>query len=409
MVNLFLRSAHVLVALLFLLTPVTWVVADDAAQKAKELKELRKTLEAARAEVSGLSAKHSEEVSALRKIETQQADAALAVHQARGALERQQEDLRALQQRQAELEQSIAKGRDGLAASIRALYLLGPDSSLHGVLSPGSRADKLRMEAYLARIREGYAETVSGLREDLEESRRVVAELEAGLSHLTTLEQAAREEQVSLDELRKKQAQAVEVVESRLKAGETRINEIKQDQRQLSALVKKLEEVARQPPPPPPAQPSPPARESRPVVEVAVIEDAPRRSQASGKGAIPVDGQLVRRFGEQTGLGELRSDGYFYATAEGAPVRAAEDGRVVFADWMRGYGQLVIVQHRGGYLSLYAHNEAIYKTLGASVKRGEVISAAGRSGGVRQTGLYFEVRRGGQPINPARWPAVSAK
>lgn len=408
MVNLFLRSAHVLVALLFLSLPVTPAKADDASKKSQELNELRKTLEAVRAEVSGLSAKHSEEVSSLRKIETQQADAALAVHQAHAALERQQEDLRGLQQRQGELEQSIAKGRDGLAASIRALYLLGPDSSLHGVLSPGSRADKLRLEAYLARIREGYAETVSGLREDLEESRRVVAELEAGLSHLTALEQAARDEQAGLDELRKKQSQAVGVVESRLKAGEVRINEIKQDQRQLSALVKKLEEAARRPPPPPP-QPSPPAQENRPAAEVVVIEEAPKRPQASGKGAIPVDGQLIKKFGEQTGLGELRSDGYFYATAEGAPVRAVEDGRVVFADWMRGYGQLVIVQHRGGYLSLYAHNEAIYKALGASVKRGEVISAAGRSGGARRTGLYFEVRRGGQPVNPARWSAVSAK
>jgi len=274
------------------------------------------------------------------------------------------------------------------------------------VLSPGSRADKLRQEVYLARLREGYAETVSGLRADLEEGQRVVAELEAGLAHLTGLEQAARDEQASLDALRKQQAQAVEAVEGRLKAGETRVHRIRQDQRQLAMLVKKLDEADRRPPPPPPP-PHEAAPATRPAAEVAVvIEGAPKRLQAAGKGGIPVDGRLTRRFGEQTGLGELRSDGYFYTTAEGAPVRAVADGRVVFADWMRGYGQLVILQHAGGYLSLYAHNEAIYKKIGVRVKRGEVISAAGRSGGARETGLYFEVRRAGQPVNPARWPAV---
>ncbi len=406
MVNLFLRSAHVLVALLLLLTPVMGVMADDASEKARELKGLHKSLEAARAEVEGLNARHSEEVKALRKIETQQAAAAVSLHEAREALERQHEDLRSLRQRQAALEASIAKGREGLANSLRALYMMGPGNDLDGVLSPGSRADKLRQEVYLARLREGYAETVSGLRADLEEGQRVVAELEAGLAHLTGLEQAARDEQASLDALRKQQAQAVEAVEGRLKAGETRVHRIRQDQRQLAMLVKKLDEADRRPPPPPPP-PHEAAPATRPAAEVAVvIEGAPKRLQAAGKGGIPVDGRLTRRFGEQTGLGELRSDGYFYTTAEGAPVRAVADGRVVFADWMRGYGQLVILQHAGGYLSLYAHNEAIYKKIGVRVKRGEVISAAGRSGGARETGLYFEVRRAGQPVNPARWPAV---
>jgi|GEM_PF-5098663 len=126
MVNLFLRSAHVLVALLLLLTPVMGVMADDASEKARELKGLHKSLEAARAEVEGLNARHSEEVKALRKIETQQAAAAVSLHEAREALERQHEDLRSLRQRQAALEASIAKGREGLANSLRALYMMGP-------------------------------------------------------------------------------------------------------------------------------------------------------------------------------------------------------------------------------------------------------------------------------------------
>lgn len=407
---------------LLLALPLCGVAGDEAAQKAEELKALHKALEAARAEVGGLSAQRSEEAEALRKIEAKQAGAGRALHEATESLERQQADLERLQARRAELEGSVARGREALAASLRALYLLGPDSSLHGVLSPGSRADKMRMEGYLGIVRERHVQTLAGLRSDLDESARVVAELETGLTHLTLLEQAAREEQARLSEHRGRQAQAIERLEARMKAGEARVEQMREDQRGLAVLVRKLEEAARKPPPPPPppvrpkekaaqepAAPKLEAAEEKASVQVAKVENVPARPQVAGKGGIPVDGRLVRRFGEQTGLGELRSDGHFYATAEGAPVRAAADGRVVFADWMRGFGQLVILQHAGGYLSLYAHNEAIYKGLGASVKRGEVISASGRSGGVRQTGLYFEVRRGGQPVNPSRWSAMAGK
>ena len=122
-----------------------------------------------------------------------------------------------------------------------------------------------------------------------------------------------------------------------------------------------------------------------------------------------MNGRRVRGFGEPTGVGELRSRGVFFAAAEGSRVRALAEGKVVFADWVRGYGNLIIVQHKGGYLSLYAQNEALLQRNGARVQRGEVLATAGRSGGERQTGVYIEVRRGGQPINPTRWAAWPKK
>lgn len=409
MVNLFPRTAHALIVLV--LVGSFAASADDATQKARELKELQKALESARSELNSLSALRSQEERALRSLENQQAAVARALHDARAALERQQAEIDRLRARRSELERSIAQGRERLGASVRALYALGPDSPLQGLLSPGERADKLRMEGYLASLREYHLRVLADLRSDLAESAQVVAELERGLAHLMALERSAREEQQRLDELRQRQARAIETLEARVKEGEARIEQMRSDQRDLARLVAKLEKAARQPPPPPPSPaPSKPAPDKRkPSTEVA--EQASRSAEPAppargAAGGIPVAGRLVRKYGEPTGLGELRSDGHFYAAAEGTPVRAVADGRVVFADWMRGYGQLIILQHAGGYLSLYAHNEAIYKGVGASVRRGEVIGSAGRSGGARQTGLYFEVRRGGQPINPARWAAM---
>ncbi|MEF3192754.1 MAG: peptidoglycan DD-metalloendopeptidase family protein [Halothiobacillaceae bacterium] len=406
MVNLFPRTAHVLVALVLLASAAASAGADDAAQKARELKELQKALESARAELNSLNALRNNEEHALRSLENQQARAARTLHEVREALARQQADLEALRVRQRELEGSIARGRARLSASVRALYLLGPDSTLQGILSPGRRVDKMRMEGYLAMLRDRHARALSGLRADLDESARVVAELESGLAHLIALERSAREEQQRLDELRQKQSQAIEALEARLEAGEARVEQIRSDQHDLARLVKKLEEAAKQPAPPPSPKAQPPSlhRKAKDSLEKAASRG--ETTPAGMSGDIPVAGRLMRKYGDPTGLGGLRSDGLFYATAEGAPVRAVADGRVVFADWMRGYGHLIILQHAGGYLSLYAHNESIYKVVGARVRRGEVIGAAGRSGGARQTGLYFEVRRGGQPINPARWAAM---
>ncbi|MGK0674743.1 MAG: peptidoglycan DD-metalloendopeptidase family protein [Halothiobacillaceae bacterium] len=408
MVNLFPRTAHVLVVLVFMGGLAASAGADDVAQKARELSELQKALESARSELNSLSALRNNEERALRSLENQQAGVARALHETREALFAQRAKLEALRARQAALEGSIARGRQRLAASVRALYALGPDLPLQGVLSPEGRADKMRMEGYLAVLRERYARALSGLRADLDESARVVAELEGGLAHLIALERSAREEQQRLDELRQRQLQAIEALEARLKASEARVEQIKSDQRDLARLVEKLEEAAKQPPPSPQpkAQPPAPRRQAKDGGDKAVSKGDVALAPAGTVGDIPVAGRLLRKYGDPIGLGDLRSDGHFYAAAEGAPVRAVADGRVVFADWMRGYGQLVILQHAGGYLSLYAHNEAIYKAVGARVRRGEVIAAAGRSGGAGQAGLYFEVRRGGQPINPSRWAAM---
>lgn len=411
MVNLFLRTAHVLAMLLG--AGLASASPEDAAQKARELKELQRAIEAARAELGSLSAARTQEERALRALENQQAAVARALHDARAALERQQAEIERLRARRSELERSIAQGRERLGASIRALYALGPDNPLQGILSPGERADKLRMEGYLVALREHHVRILTGLQTDLTESTQVKAELERGLDHLKALERSAHAEQQRLEELRLRQTQAIAALEAKLKEGEARVEAMRRDQRDLARLVQKLEEAVRQPLPAAPGSDKPGL--PKPVDKAERVRAQPeggeheRRMQESTPaargvgGEIPVAGRLVRRYGEPTGLGELRAEGHFYAAAQGAPVRAVADGRVVFADWMRGYGQLIILQHAGGYMSLYAHNEAIYKGVGASVRRGEVIGSAGRSGGARQSGLYFEVRRGGQPINPARW------
>ncbi len=396
MVNLFRPLAHGLALLLLLAGAHVALASDEAAQKAKELKALQKEIEAERAELGRLNAQRGKQEQALRGIEQQLAEAGRKLHDLQQAKARQEAELAMLRARQEELAGLIAARRERLAASLRALYALGPHSSLTGLLSPASWADKTRMEVYLDLLQGRHAAMLTALREDMQESARLAAEREDALARLAAIEQSASEEKRQLEALRVQQAQAIAALDTRLQAGERRIQQMTEDRRALERLVARLEEAARRPPPKAPPKAPAQGREQADPPAASVRADG-----------IPVKGRLLRRFGEPTGLGELRSEGHFFAAEEGSPVRAVADGRVVFADWMRGYGQLIILQHAGGYLSLYAHNESIYKAVGQGVRRGEVIAAVGRSGGARQAGLYFEVRRGGQPVNPARWAALA--
>jgi septal ring factor EnvC (AmiA/AmiB activator) len=121
-----------------------------------------------------------------------------------------------------------------------------------------------------------------------------------------------------------------------------------------------------------------------------------------GKLAWPVSGHLVARFGEAR-AGGVRWDGVLVATERGTPVKAVCEGRVIYADWLPGLGLLAIIDHGDGYLSLYGHNERLYKGAGEHVAAGETLAAAGDSGGSGRTELYFEIRKGGKPVDPRPW------
>ncbi len=121
-----------------------------------------------------------------------------------------------------------------------------------------------------------------------------------------------------------------------------------------------------------------------------------------GKLAWPVDGMLLAQFGQQRAQG-VRWEGVLVATQRAAEVRAIAAGRVVYADWLPGLGLLAIVDHGGGYLSLYGHNDALRRSTGESVGAGDVIASAGDTGGSSRPALYFEIRQGGKPVNPAPW------
>ena len=117
----------------------------------------------------------------------------------------------------------------------------------------------------------------------------------------------------------------------------------------------------------------------------------------------PVDGQVHRRFGEERASGRMRWQGMLIQASSGSDIRAVAAGQVVFADWLRGFGLLAIVDHGDDHMSLYGHADALHKHAGDRVEGGETIATIGQSGGQADVGLYFEIRQGGEPIDPRLW------
>jgi len=136
-------------------------------------------------------------------------------------------------------------------------------------------------------------------------------------------------------------------------------------------------------------------------------DDAPRRPFAKLKRKLPwpVAGKLAAGFGDRREVGDLRWRGAFIAASANRDVRAVAHGRVVFADWLRGFGLLIIVDHGDEYMTLYGHNQALYKAVGERVAPGDVVASVGDTGGMDRSGVYFELRHKGEPQNPQNWCA----
>ena len=169
---------------------------------------------------------------------------------------------------------------------------------------------------------------------------------------------------------------------------------LKRDETRLSRLVESLAKLMAR------SQPPPRVRNER-VPQASGIDSG--FLELKGRLRLPVRGELANRFGSPRADGGLVWKGLFIAARPGEEVRAVADGRVVFADWLRGFGNLLIVDHGDAYMSLYGNNESLYKRVGDSIRGGEPVAAVGASGGNTDSGLYFELRHQGRPLDPLDW------
>ena len=268
-----------------------------------------------------------------------------------------------------------------LAASMRLAWRSGKQEELKALLSGESAGEVDRRLAWAGMLvrswvrRAGNSARLAGERRSLTEEsgsvERELAELQSRRAgQIRRLEQAAARRRATVAGLARRIGEAGEEIERLRSRAAT-----------LASLVENLGEVVEEHPP-------------------AAL---PSIIAARGQLSWPVDGRVVRRFGAGLGAGQASWDGILLEAAEGAEVRAPHAGRVVFADWVRGLGFLLVLDHGENVLSLYAYNDRLVGKKGETVDKGQLIARAGSSGGRPQPGLYFEIRRNGKPEDPVRW------
>ncbi len=360
----------------------------------------------------------------LRAVDERVAGSSRALHVAETELAREQTALAQLNARREQLRTQQAAQRRELAALLRAAYAQGDHAPLKLMLAQDRVADAQRQIAYYGYLQRQRLQRAAVLSAELAELQRVETQI---VEKRTALGAARTRQQAQLAMLaRDRQARAVTLSELEQRYRDRRVREqaLGSDAKALQQVIARLraaaaraaaeraaaERAAEKQAAATAAKPngskpnsSKPGR-SKPA---AVQPSSPRQTASIAPVRVgglgwPLSGNLIAGFGGRMPDGRA-SSGLLIAASLGTPVRAAADGSVVFAEWMTGYGLILIVDHGNGYLSLYAHNESLLKDTGATVKRGDAVARVGNSGGLAQPALYFELRRNGQPINPNQW------
>ena len=273
------------------------------------------------------------------------------------------------------------QARDALAAAMRRAWRAGDQENLRALLGGNTAGDVDRRLIWSGMLIRSWARRVGNsarlaneIRSLTDESGSVEMELAAlqlrRAGQIRRLEQAAERRRATIVGLARRIGEAG----AEIRRLETRAVT-------LASLVENLGEI----------------------VEDHPTEALPSIVAARGQLSWPINGRVMRRFGAGLGAGQASWDGILVEAAEGAPVRAPHAGRVVFADWVRGLGFLLVLDHGENVLTLYAYNDRLVGRKGETVDKGQVIAHAGSSGGRPQPGLYFEIRRNGKPEDPARW------
>lgn len=408
----------------------------DLGEIQSKIKSLRKDLSASendKANAANRLRDSERKISALerelRDFSTQQA----RLEKTLKSLEDQSETLgTTLNQQQAELERLLYKQ-----------YLRGSTDSLQLLLNGNDPNQIARDLHYLSAIALTRAELMGEINATLDKKMRLAANAKERHKELADLKKEQQKRHTELEEQRTERKALYAEVSNKVKSQRKEINELREDEKRLTRLIDQVskrlaaqaEKAAREARAAEAAEAAKRAEAARrnlqahrandtretaqPVVETEAsrpkisgpqnnFEPVPNNgsfAKQKGRLRLPVKGTIAGKFGSERDSGSTWR-GLFIKTPVGSGIKAIANGRIVFAEWMRGFGNLLIIDHGDSYLSIYGYNDSILKQVGQAVTGGETIATAGNSGGNQDSGLYFELRHKGRPIDPMKWASL---
>lgn len=378
-------SANIAAGLLFGLLACFATTARSEADEA----QARARLDKVRAEIAresqarGAAQKSFADANAaLREVELAVGAAARTVAETAAELERRETELQDAERQRLALEQRLGGQRAKLSTLLRSAYLLGRDQGFRTLLAPDRIDDSARLVAYNRYLQRHRLDRMRGLLDQLRALTGITREIELAKATLAARRAASETEIAQLQDRRSEREALVKSLDAKLADHQQRLQAYARDEQAVISLLERLRDVLSDIP--------------------KQLSDALPIADQRGRLPWPLAGRVVSAFGSQRAAGRA-SAGIVIEAEPGAEVHAIAHGRVAYADWLRGFGMLIIVDHGDGFMSLYANNEALLRDEGDWVQAGTAVARAGASGGTDQAGLYFELRKNSQPLDPIRW------
>ncbi|MCX7194822.1 MAG: peptidoglycan DD-metalloendopeptidase family protein [Proteobacteria bacterium] len=382
-------------ALLLCLCLMTGISSAYALQQ-DELDNLRKHISALQKELEKTSESQSEAADELR--ESERAISHSKRKLAELALQHRTADhtLEKLKQQAQQLERDMQSQQAMLSKLLYQQYLGGKQEYFKLLLNnhdPDQAAREMRYYEYIARGRSAWLNT---LRVNLAQLNEIVQQTQQKSGEIAALQEEENAQQKILEKDKLARQHVISQFAQQLKQQRHEIGRLQRDENRLSQLVAKLSKILTR-------------KKNKGEFNNDKLPDnrfdGKPFEQLKGKLTLPVMGEVVNKFGSARPESTVLWRGLLLRAASGQPVKAVAAGRVVFADWLRGFGNLLIIDHDQGYMSLYGNNETLYKQVGDILRGGDTVAAVGNSGGNENSGVYFELRHRGEPLDPIKWIA----
>lgn len=365
----------------------TLVLAENTPEREKQLEDIRSQIKNTRQVISRAEGEKTGIQADLKRAEKKISYIGRRLHLIKKDFDIQQKRYQLLQKEVVERERVLRQEQQRLAGLMRSAFQLDRHGELRMLLSQESPALFMRMLTYHEYFNRQRMRQIEAVNQRLSALNTAQHALYLQTRALSRLQNRRQVELVNLESVKEQRQQTLAIINQDINREGKRLSQLRKDEQALGRILKSLADLLSDIP--------------------AAGRQQKRFHQLKGQLNWPSVGKLVTHFGAARGDMGKKWSGVVIGTSRGSPVSAIARGRVAFSDWLRGYGLLIIIDHGDDYMSLYGYNESLYKDTGEWVEAGEVIANVGDSGGQVRTGLYFEIRKKGNPVNPVKWCAKS--
>ncbi len=393
----------------------------DAAKE--DLSDIQTKIQALKKELNSKQEAHKDATDALKDSETAISAANQKLHDINQKQQQNKSTLNSLKKQSININDKLGQQQQQLSDLLRQQYMHGNQSYTQLILQDKNPSEIARDVKYFSYIAKAHAKVIDDMQGNLAKVKELNNKTAVALQEVADLKARQEAEKKTLVQQKQEKSKVVKSLSNQIASQRNEIDKLKRDEKSLSNLVERLAKIV------PPIVKHKKSKKSAP--DETVADERPNKNSGKktekstivasnetlpsndfaginfaslrGKLRLPVRGEVANRFGasrEDTGVSWK---GLFIKSAEGSDVKSVADGRVVFADWMRGFGNLIIVDHGNGYMSLYGNNQAVLKHVGEEVDAGDTIASVGNSGGNESNGLYYELRHQSQPFDPLSW------